>query len=115
MGLDADFLELLTHTVTWKAYTGEDQWGNNTYGADASVKCYITEVNRDFAPNDTQSRQRVGPTTGWRLITDYYGIAVGDRMIIDGVNGTVTGAQTLKEEDQSNLFQQVDVETEQEV
>lgn len=114
MGLDAGFLELLTHTVTLKRLTGEDSVGNNTYGADEVIPCFITELNVNFAPNDTQNRQRVGPATGSRIITDYESIMVGDRIVMpDGQVTTVIGAQTLRDET-DNLMQNIDVATEKE-
>lgn len=115
MGLDQDFLELLSHTATWEAYTGEDTFGNNAYGLPITIKCFVTEENVNFAANDTNSRQRLGPTTGYRMITDGLGIKSGDRMTVAGKVGTVIGVQINRDETMPQLFQNVDVSTEQEV
>jgi hypothetical protein len=114
MGLDNDFLSMLTHEVTLYRYMGQDTVGNNTYASGVSIPAFITETNRNFAPVDTQNRQRVAPASGSRLITDAEAIKVGDKIVLpDGEVTYVTGAQTFKDEAE-DLMQNVDVETEQE-
>lgn len=115
MPLPPDLLELLSHTATLeRLQTTEDEWGNNVYAAAETIKCFIEEQNQNFAPNDTQSRQRVGPATGWRLLTDGVGIKIGDRITIDGKVGYVTGVQVNRDETMPDLYQNVDVATEEE-
>lgn len=113
MGLDTDLLDLLSHTATLNRFTGQDQWGNNTYAANLPIKAFTTSQTDDFPAPDTQNRQR-SKTRTFALITDALDIKVGDKITVFADTGTVTNAVTYRDETQS-LMQEITITTQEEV
>jgi hypothetical protein len=114
MPLDPSMLEMLTHVATWYAFTGEDQWGNNTYAASAAIQVFILAQTNVEANPDTQNREKTSSTTQFTLITDGLGIKVGDKLVVDGKTAFVTSAVTNRDENLTALYQDVIATTEEE-
>ncbi len=66
MALDADIAVLMTNTVSWEAYTGQNVAGENTYAAAKTKSCWIEEAR---------------PLTGGVVLTEHAGETTADPSI----------------------------------
>lgn len=111
MGLDQEFLELLTHVITWESHLGQDKWGNNTYTPSRVIACFVTEITQAAPGPESQNRQKTKSLT-YEAITDAHGIKVGDRISIDGNPCWVTNATTNRDES-GDVVQTLIIETQE--
>lgn len=103
---------MLTHTATWTSYVGQDKWGNNVYRPAQMIMCFVTETAQTPPSPDSQNRAKSDSTT-LNFITDSYGIGVGDRITIDGLDCWVTNQTTHKDE-VGDVVQLVTIQTQEE-
>lgn len=110
MGLDADFLSMLEATVTWKAVTGTDAWGNETYGPSSVQRAFIGDTTTSFGVGTEGSQQDRTAVKTTEVIMDALGVSVGDVLTFGAADHTVTEVVTAKDEFGDDLFQTITVE-----
>ena len=110
MGLDRDFLAMLTATVQREAYAGEDTWGNATYAAATPLACFLNEDVTTFGAVDGERQEGVTVVTG-TFICDAGGAALRDKVTVAGAVGYVTQVETARAADGSPLYLTVTVES----
>ena len=88
-------------TAVYNAYTGVDQWGNNTYGAD-----YMISVRLEGPKHSMMTRPGDGGTMGTveersvTLIADYTGQGVSPKgkITVNGLTYKITEVETNHDE-----------------
>lgn len=113
MGLDADFLALLTGTVVLKRDTGEDTWGNETFGAPETLKAFVSDEEATYGSADEGGEQEKEVVKTASVLLDAVGAKIGDHLVHNNVEYTVTGVTTYRDEFGADLYQSVSIENQQ--
>lgn len=110
--LPADFAEMLTTNFGWSPYTGQDTFGNNTYGSTVSING-IQQSNKEvFAPQPVEGRAVAQPYTEVGLLTDAFGVNVRDKITTpDGLTVYVTEVTTHQDEFGTDLYHEMTATT----
>lgn len=109
MGLDQAFLSLLNAVVTVTPFTGEDGFGNTTFGPPRQEKAYIEPITASFG-RAKGAKQETRTVNATRLIMDFTGVKPGDKITLPGGTITfVTEVVTDKNEVGADLYQTVSV------
>lgn len=110
MGLDRDFLAMLTAPIDLKRNTGTDLWGNETYAVAEAHKGYIAESTSSYGGGEKGGEQDKKAVTTTQVMTDALGIEVGDIIAFGGLDRSVTSVETVKDETGADLYQMSTVE-----
>lgn len=115
MGLDAGFLSLLTMRMTREAFTGKDQWGNETYAAPVlNIRCFVTSQKVVFGEDDGQHKVEGETVVRVEVITDAIGVKIKDRLTMpNGKVVFVTGVDIPQDEKGADLLHTITAETAQ--
>lgn len=108
MPLDRSFLALLSQTAVLTRYTGEDQWGNDTYAFPENVKCFYADeaTSGGGTADEAEGKQEPHPQSTGTIITDSVGIKIKDRILPpSGVLHAVTDVTTFFDESGVDLYQ----------
>lgn len=111
MGLDRDFLELLTAPVTLERVAGVDLWGNEVYEGPVVQQSFISGGTTSLGADAGNDRTEETPDTTDTLIMDAIGIKPGDKITYGGKPHWVTQVETAKDEFGADLYQNVTVTT----
>jgi hypothetical protein len=114
MGLDRAFLALLQGRFTLVPLGSEDEWGNTVYGAPIPDRAaYIGSVEEVFGTDANQNRQEDVRVFRVPLTTDFYGIKVRDKILLDGDprDFYVVDVRTNHDEYGADYYQNVTAET----
>lgn len=113
MPLDADFHAMLETTFSLERYTGQDTFGNNTYGSSEDIQGIQQSSNEVFAPGPVEGRAIGQPYTEVELLTDFYGIKVRDKITPPdlGIPVYVTKVTTHQDETGEDLYQELTAST----
>lgn len=111
MGLDADFLELLTVTVVLNRFTGEDSFGNQIYAVVENIQCVIDPSFQSYGQDSSQDQQYANPFYRSSIITDALGLKVRDKIAFQGITYYLITAETTTDEFGVPLFQKSDLES----
>lgn len=113
MGLDRDFLSMLTADVSLERNLGEDLFGNENYSAPETIPAYVANADTAFGSQDGQGQQDTPTVASVSLTTDAEGIKVKDRFTIpSGDVYYVSSATTGHDEFGQPLYQTVQGQTE---
>ena len=110
MGLDRDFLSMLSARVRLEKKMGSDQFGNDTYALGVEHAAYVESASSRFG-NDEEARKTKDPNITASVITDAIGVAPGDRFLIGGSYHWVSEVETMKDEFGNDLYQTSQVTT----
>jgi hypothetical protein len=110
MGLDRDFLEMLTASVEWKPKAAKDKWGNETYGAPVPLKAFIESVTTQYGIGDQGGQRESETVNETQIIVDAVGVKVDDQITYDDTAHTVTQVETPKDEFGDDLYQLLTVQ-----
>lgn len=111
MGLDRDFLEMLTAPVVVERWVGADQWGNDTYSAPTTEVSFIDSSSVTFAVPEEGDRTSATPSATTSLLMDGIGIKPRDKITYDAIAHWVVNVDTAKDEFGADLFSTVTVST----
>lgn len=111
MPLDPGFLSLLSQTATLNRAGAADQWGNETYGASETIKCFLDGLLRTLPSNEDQEQAPSSPEATGKVITDAVGIAVRDKITFGSTVTHVQEASTFRDETGIDLYQELTVST----
>lgn len=100
--MDPEFYELMPNTIAVKRYTGEDSFGNNTYGTSANFLCRIDDHQRQLGGGASRSGTMVQASSLTTTIyTDYTTppFTVRDHITLpDGSTPSITNVQVEYDE-----------------
>lgn len=106
MGLDRAFLSMLTASVSWQSFTGEDAFGNDQYAVAVTLKSFVDSMTETFGATDAQGKQDNRRITSGSVITDAKGIEVKDKMTLpSGAVMYVSHVDTGNDESGQPMYQ----------
>ena len=107
MGLDRDFLTMLEGRMVVERFTGEDEWGNDTYDVPMTdVPTYIETTILTQGAQDGQGKQDTRIITTDTMMTDAIGLKPKDRFTLPGPRVVYASeVQTAKDEYGQDLYQ----------
>ena len=109
MGLDRDFLSLLTASVGYESALEKDTWGNTGYTPLEPVACFIDAANATYGRAVPESFKESQQTATATIYLDAAGAKIGDRITFDSKQHWVTDLVTFKDEFGDDLLQVVTV------
>ena len=113
MGLDRDFLAMLGSTVEWEHMSGQDQWGNDGYASVQNIAAFVDATTSRFGTGERYEQIASREELVVQIITDYVGVAVGDRFTLDEAGVLyVESFDTVRDEDGTPLCHMVNLTTE---
>lgn len=115
MPLDAGSLSMLTMRMTWEAWDGKDQWGNESYAApQPNTPCYVTSQTTVFGADDGQNKSEGDTVTRVAVLADAIGVKIKDRLTLPGGKIVfVTEVETPQDEHGIDLLHNITAETAQ--
>lgn len=108
MGLDADFLGLLTASIQYESvHDNPDLFGNDEYDSPVTAKAYIENIVQEFGQGQEGREQESRIARVATVYTDAVGIKQADRLTIGTDAFWVRSVNTYKDEFGADLFQEI--------
>lgn len=114
MGLSRSMLGMLKSRPQWRAYTGDDQWGNNVYDEPVTIEAFIGTANLTTGNQDGQNVQETENVVTVDIITDYKGIQPKDTLTHNSVVYAVQSVETPHDQFGVPLYHQITATTRKE-
>ncbi len=99
MTLEQDFIDCFVHTISWRARTGQDSFGNDTFSAAVDVACRVDSDETRLGGTDRQEQQSGTETRTLNLIMAVNAVTARDLFTFDSLEFIVDNVTVFRDED----------------